>query len=158
MTAQHQSEQQQQQVVGATGDASGKMIVFKIKEPDNVPEEHPAVQILSDIGAARLVLFSFKAGQQLKEHKTSSQIIVQAIRGSIEFTANDSQTTLQAGMVLQLEMNVPHSIVAITDAQVLVTMVPSPSYHSLQREVFQNLQPLVTRTTEDIKREVQEGG
>ncbi|GLV60575.1 hypothetical protein KDH_73940 [Dictyobacter sp. S3.2.2.5] len=118
-----------------------------------MPEEHPSVQVLSDIGAARLVLFSFKAGQQLKEHKTSSQIIVQAICGSIEFTANASQTTLRTGMVLQLEMNVPHSIIALTDAQVLVTMVPSPSSHSLQREVFQNQQPLVMRTAEAEKQE-----
>lgn len=148
-TTRHQSDEQNRHIAGATEDASGKMIVFDVNELASSGKEHPFVQVLSDIGAARLVLFTFKAEQQLKEHSTSSQILVQALRGSVVFTANGSSVTLQAGMVLQLEMNVPHSIVALTDAAVLVTMVPSPSYHSLEREVFQNQTPLVTRTAGD---------
>ena len=128
---------------------SGKLIVFDLRTLSQFKGKEPYVQVLSDVGAARIVLFAFKAGQQLQEHSTSSQILVQALRGRITFTAAGSSVEAQAGMVLQLEANVPHSVVAKTDAVMLVTMTPSPSYHSLEREVFQNLTPLVTRTTSD---------
>ena len=125
---------------------SGNLIVFDLRTLSQFKEEGPYVQVLSDIGTARIVLFAFKAGQQLQEHFTSSQILVQALRGRITFTAAGSSVEAQAGMVLQLEANVPHSVVAKTDAVMLVTMTPSLSYQSLEREVFQGLAPLVTRT------------
>jgi hypothetical protein len=88
-----------------------------------------------------MALFVFKAGQQLPEHVTSSQVLVQALRGHITFTAAGSTVEMQAGMVLQVEANVPHRVVAKSDAVMLVTMPPTPAYHSLEREVFQHLTP-----------------
>lgn len=132
---------------GETQREPGKMILFNLRQLSRFRDGGPSVQILSDSGVARLVLFTFKAGQSLKEHHTSSPILVQALRGRVVFNANGTQTRLQAGTILQLEAHVPHSILAQTDAVVLVTMTPSPSYHSLEREVFHGLTPLVTRTT-----------
>lgn len=127
---------------------AGNMILFNLRKLITFRDGGPSVQILSDTGVARVVLFAFKAGQTLKEHHTSSPILVQALRGRVTFNANGASARLQAGTVLQLEADVPHSILAQTDAVVLVTMTPSPSYHSLEREVFQHLTPLVTRKPE----------
>lgn len=124
----------------------GNLIVFDVRTLAHFREERPYVQVLSDIGSARLVLFAFKAGQQLPEHRTSSQILVQVLRGRITFTTAGNSVKLQAGMVLQVEAQVPHRAIALTQAVMLVTMVPSPAYHSLEREVFQHLPPLVMRT------------
>lgn len=118
------------------------LIVFDMRKLIHFQEGGPFVQVLSDIGAARLVLFAFKAEQQLKEHTTSSQILVQARRGRIRFTVGGNSVNLQAGMVLQVEARVSHHAVALTDAAMLVTMIPSPTYHSLERDVFQYLTPL----------------
>ncbi len=126
---------------------SGNLIVFDIRTLTQFKDEEPSVQVLSDIGTARVVLFAFKAGQQLKEHSTSSQILVQALRGRITFTAAGSSVEAQAGMFIQLEANVPHSVVAQTDAVMLLTLTPSPSYHSLDTEMFRGRSPLVTRRT-----------
>ncbi len=134
------------QVEQETEEAPGNLIVFDVRKLARFREEGPDVKVLSDIGAARLVLFAFKAGQQLKEHRTSSQLLVQVLRGRITFTAAGNSVKLQAGMVLQVEAQVPHQVVALTNAVLLVTMVPSPAYHSLEREVFHHLTPLVTRT------------
>ncbi len=124
----------------------GKLIAFDLRRLTRWSEERPHIQILSDIGTARLVLFAFKAGQQLQEHRTSSQILVQALRGRVTVTAAGSSVKLQAGIVLQVEANVPHTVVSQTDAVMLLTLLPSPTSHSLEREVFQGLTPLVTRT------------
>lgn len=122
------------------------VIVFDLRQLTHFRADGPSVQILSDIGAARLMLFAFKAGQQLKEHRTSSQLLVQVLRGRITFTTPGNSETLQAGKLLQLEEDVPHSVIAITDAVMLLTMTPSPSFHGLQHEVFDTLKPLVTRS------------
>ena len=139
----------------------GKLIVFDLRRLTRWSEERPYVQVLSDIGTARLVLFAFKAGQQLQEHRTSSQILVQALRGRVTVIAEGSSVKLHAGRVLQVEANVPHTVVAQTDAIMLLTLLPSPSSHSLEREIFQDLTPLVTRTVsaseEEGRMQVREG-
>jgi quercetin dioxygenase-like cupin family protein len=140
------TQEQGKQVEQETEESAGNLIVFDVRKLARFREEGPSVQVLSDIGAARLVLFAFKAGQQLKEHTTSSQLLVQVLRGRITFTSAGNSIRLQAGMVLQVEAQVPHQVVALTQAVILVTMTPSPAYHSLEREVFQHLTPLVTRT------------
>jgi len=138
------SEKPVEQVKETHGDA-GNLIVFDLRRLAHFREEEPYVQVLSDIGAARLVLFAFKAGQQLQEHSTSCQILIQALRGRLMFTAAGQGIKLQAGTVLQLEANVPHAVVAQTDAVMLLTMIPSPVNQSLERNAFQGLPPLVTR-------------
>jgi len=125
----------------------GSAILFDLHALAHFREKGLYTQILADIGTARVVLFAFKAEQQLKEHQTSSQILVQVVRGDITFTTPSNSMQLQAGMLLQLEASIPHSIIAQTDAVVVVTMLPSPTYHSLEQEVFQELTPLVTRST-----------
>ena len=71
---------------------------------------------------------------------------MQTLRGRLTYTAAGQSIKLQAGMVLQLEANIPHAVVAQTDAVMLLTMIPSPVNQSLGREAFQDLLPLVTRT------------
>jgi quercetin dioxygenase-like cupin family protein len=127
---------------GATG---GDMIVFDLRELAAYSDAALGVTVLSDIGAARVVLFAFRAGQQLKEHETSSQILVQVLRGRIRFLAAGRSVALRSGMLVQLEARARHSLVAQTDAVVLVTMMPSPHFHSLEHAVFEQHAPLVSR-------------
>jgi quercetin dioxygenase-like cupin family protein len=74
---------------------------------------------------------------------------VQVLRGGVISAATGNSVKLQAGMVLQLEANIPHSVTAQTDAVMLVTMTPSPSFHSLERDLFQQAAPLVKRMSEE---------
>lgn len=124
---------------------AGQLIEFDLRALARFNPDGPGVTVLADTGAARSVLFAFRTGQQLKEHRTSSQILVQVLRGRIRFTAAGRDVEARAGTLLHVEANVPHSIAARTDAIVLVVMTPSPSHHSLQHEVFDHTPPLVTR-------------
>ncbi len=125
--------------------AEGEMIVFDLPTLAEFSDSGPNVRILSDVGTSRVVLFSFRMGQRLREHHASSPLLVQVVSGTVAFEARGHAIEVAAGSLLQLERNVPHSIVAISDAIVLVTMTPSPKRHSLSAEVFDKLTPLVTR-------------
>lgn len=125
----------------------GSMIVFDLRTLTQFQDERPYVQILSDINTARVVLFAFRKGQELKKHSTSSQLLVQVLRGKVLFSTASSSVEMQAGMLVQLETNVEHTVIAQTDAVMLLTMTPSPTYHSMAQELFGAQTPLVSRAT-----------
>ena len=124
---------------------SGSMIVFDLRALTHFQDERPYVQILSDINSARVVLFAFRKGQELKKHHTSSQLLVQVLRGKVLFSTASNSVEMQAGTLVQLETNVEHSVIAQTDAVMLLTMTPSPTYHSMAQELFAHQAPLVSR-------------
>ena len=125
--------------------AEGELIIFDLPALAEYTDPGLSARVLSDVGTSRIVLFSFRAGQRLQEHHTSSPLLVQVISGSIAFEARGHAIAVAAGGLLQLERNVPHTVVAVTDALVLVTITPSPRRHSLSSELFDKLTPLVTR-------------
>lgn len=123
----------------------GALVALDLRALTRFQEDGPSVRVLADTGAARVVLFAFKAGQILKSHTTSSQILVQVVRGQITFTAGQHTAEGRVGTLFALEARVPHSITARTNAVVLVTMTPSPAQHSLEAEVFSGQTPIVVR-------------
>ncbi|GCE29917.1 hypothetical protein KDA_54010 [Dictyobacter alpinus] len=83
----------------------------------------PHVQLISEKDDVRVVLFSFKAGQRLRDHHTSHCIIVQSVQGDLVFSTSDCTARLRPGMVLQLDAHVVHGVVAQTDAIMLLMML-----------------------------------
>lgn len=136
------TQEKRQQEQGATGSSA---ILFDLRTLSQFRSEGPYIQVLSDIETARLVLFTFRAGQRLAEQETSSQLLVQVLRGRVSFSTPDNTVRLQAGMVLQVESHVPHSVVALTDAVMLLTMTPSPGHYNHEHDPFHHLTPLVSR-------------
>jgi quercetin dioxygenase-like cupin family protein len=125
--------------------APGDLIVFDLRALTRYEDAGPAVTVLSDTGDACTVLLALKAGQGLEEHQTSSQILVQVLRGQISFTARGAMVPAHAGTLLQLESGVPHSLDALTNAVVLLILTPSPANHGQEPELFRGGSPLVSR-------------
>lgn len=120
------------------------MFLFDLNTLAEFKENAPGVRVIAQSGHARYVLFSFRAGQGLREHSTSSQIAVQLLSGQLIFTAKDESRELQPGHLLLLEANIPHTLLAQTDAILLLTLTPDPQHHSLATELFDKIQPLAT--------------
>ena len=86
----------------------------------------------------------------MKDHRTSSQILIQGLRGRLMCTVANRRVEVRAGMVLQVEAHVSNSVLAQTDAVMLLIMTPSPSSlrQGLEHESTHDQAPLVTRTPE----------
>lgn len=67
------------------------------------------------------------AGKGLREHKTPGEITVQCLEGDVEFRTPDAMHLLRAGDFIHLRGNEPHSLLARTDASVLVTICLAPA-------------------------------
>lgn len=96
----------------------------------------PAVSALVDIAddstvsrtvlkgeGARLVVFSFDAGQELSEHTAAVPVLLQTLDGSLQVTASGATVTLAPGDVIHLPTRVPHSVVALAPSRLLLTML-----------------------------------
>ena len=66
----------------------------------------------------RLVL---PRGREVPTHTAPGEITVQCLEGRITFTAEGITHTLEAGQMLYLAPEVPHSLVGLEDSSVLVT-------------------------------------
>lgn len=90
-------------------------------------DQGPRAQVLEDRPEVRLVGFALRSGQEIKEHRSPSRLLVQVIEGSLVFTVAAQPFSLRAGMVLQVDKGVPHSLHATADTLMLLVMTPGPA-------------------------------
>jgi quercetin dioxygenase-like cupin family protein len=90
-------------------------------------EPHPAVSGHRQIavyrhGPVTLLSFVFDPGGILKEHKTDGVVTILVLTGHLRVSAEGQQHELTAGRLLALAPNVPHTVVAVTAAEMLLTV------------------------------------
>lgn len=68
-------------------------------------------------------LFAFGAGEELSEHACPYDALVFVLTGSLEVKLAGDPHTLEAGEALALPANVPHSVHAPEDAQMVLVML-----------------------------------
>ncbi len=68
-----------------------------------------------------------RAGQEIPEHTTKGEMIVQCLEGRVAFTALGKTQMLDAGKLLDLPAGEPHALKGLEDASLLLTIVvPKP--------------------------------
>ena len=71
----------------------------------------------------RVVLFGFAEGQELTEHTSTSQALIQVLSGRCEFTLDGKPHTLKAGDLLHMPPNLPHAVKATEKFSMLLTLL-----------------------------------
>lgn len=79
-------------------------------------------------GNLRTVLFGFAEGQELTEHTSTQQALVQILSGECEFSLGGKPHRLQAGDFIYMPPNLPHAVKATRQFSMLLTLSkPAPS-------------------------------
>jgi len=105
----------------ATHHASPSEIVDLETWSQDLPGEHAkAIVKTPEMELARLV---FPAGGEFPNHKVSGPIVVHCKKGEIEFVAMGATRILKTGQLVYLMPDEPHSIRAIADSVVLLTII-----------------------------------
>jgi quercetin dioxygenase-like cupin family protein len=68
----------------------------------------------------RLVL---PKGKNIAEHEVEGEITVQCLEGRVEFRSNDITRVLSAGQLVYLAGGSKHSLIALDDASLLITIL-----------------------------------
>lgn len=102
---------------------------FKFGEVHNLLDQleigHDKVHFrnIFETGNGGVALVAFEAGQSLETHLAPSEVMVLVLTGEIEFTMDGKANDLTAGQFLLMGQDVPHSVVAKTDAKLLLIKV-----------------------------------
>jgi quercetin dioxygenase-like cupin family protein len=70
----------------------------------------------------RIVLFGFAEGQELSEHTSTAQALIQILSGACEFTLAGRPHQLKTGDLLYMPPNVPHAVKASERFSMLLTL------------------------------------
>lgn len=90
------------------------------------PESTVSRTVLRAEGA-RIVLFSFDAGQELTEHTAAMPVLLHVLDGHLQVTAAGRTVELVPGGVIHLGTRCPHAILAKEPTRLVLTMLDARS-------------------------------
>ncbi len=73
--------------------------------------------------ALELVRIVMTSGKEISEHEAPGEIVVQCVEGKIAINALDKTQDLQAGQLLYLPAEEPHSVRCVENASFLLTIL-----------------------------------
>ncbi|MEM6931649.1 MAG: cupin domain-containing protein [Myxococcota bacterium] len=74
----------------------------------------------------KVVLFAFAAGQELSEHTASVPAILHVLDGTAHVTLADQAIDAGPQTWVHMPAHLPHSIRAVTDVRMLLTLLRAP--------------------------------
>ena len=80
-------------------------------------------KIILDKPIGTITLFAFDKGQNLSEHTSPYDAVVQILEGSAKLTIGGKDVEVLAGQIIIMPGNVPHAVVAEEKFKMLLTMI-----------------------------------
>jgi len=88
-----------------------------------IPTESIVSRTLIAEPAVRVILFGFASGQELTEHKTPMAATIQILEGEGTMVLGEEPVAVNAGDLIYMSPNLPHSVQAHTALKLILTMV-----------------------------------
>ncbi|SOU87592.1 AraC family ligand binding domain-containing protein [Tenacibaculum dicentrarchi] len=98
------------------------MKVASFLEDIKFNENKPAVSLLLDTDFSKEIRVVFKKGQVMEDHQAPFAIIVQVIKGSIDFGVNNEIKQLNTGDLISLKPQVVHNLTALDESIVRLSL------------------------------------
>ncbi|GAA1395488.1 cupin domain-containing protein [Luteococcus peritonei] len=83
----------------------------------------PGATAVVDNETTKVVAFEFAAGDELKEHAARHPVLIQVLRGRVDFTLPDRTVELVPGSLLHLTPMLRHAVRATEPTTLTVTML-----------------------------------
>ena len=99
---------------------AGEVVDLKPLGPAIAQAKTSTLAKTDDLELIRLVM---PAGKRLPTHRAPGEIVVQCLEGRVAFVAGSATTELAAGQMLYLDAGTLHSLSALEDASLLITML-----------------------------------
>ncbi|MDA8456284.1 cupin domain-containing protein [Acidovorax sp. GBBC 3334] len=102
---------------------SAEIVSIRPLGPDLARTATSAIIKAAQLEVIRAVL---PAGKELRQHDTPGEVTIQCLEGEVEFHAASGASLLRAGDFIHLEARAPHSLRALSDASLLLTLCLAP--------------------------------
>ena len=102
-------------------DASSEKVISLANETQYAPNGIVSRTLLRTPNV-RVVLFGFAEGQELTEHTSTQQALIEILSGECEFSLSGKTHNLKAGDFLHMPPNAPHAVKATSQFSMLLTL------------------------------------
>jgi quercetin dioxygenase-like cupin family protein len=82
--------------------------------------KHPVAKLLHKMEHGKILVLAFKAGMQLKDHRTPFLSLLLVLNGRVEFKQGDVVTTMRKYDEMQIYPEVIHAVTCWEDALCLL--------------------------------------
>ena len=127
MTSDHQS------TYSRTHELQGDVLAFvlgpeieAIRAHARAASDGRAAKTLIKDGPLRVTVVGLRAGIELQEHSVSGPVLVQGLSGVARVTVGSGEVDLGPGALVALDEGVPHTVQAVEDCVLLLTLAPTP--------------------------------
>ncbi len=100
-----------------------KAEIFKIAALAEYQENAVVSSQILRAESGNVTLFAFDAGQELSEHSTPFDALLQVMDGEAEIIISGKSFHMQAGETIILPADEPHAVKATTQFKMLLTMI-----------------------------------
>lgn len=99
------------------------VLIASLAEAVEVPAEGILSRPIFSDAQMRVTLFGMSAGQEMTEHTTTMEAILQFIAGTARITLGEDAHEVKAGAWVRMAPNLPHSIHALTPLKMLLIVL-----------------------------------
>lgn len=78
---------------------------------------------LAQNDAISITLFAFFKGEEISEHSSHGDAMVQVLEGTVQLTIGGMKYIVGAGKTIVMPAEVPHAVYAVDDFKMLLTVV-----------------------------------
>lgn len=86
-------------------------------------EKRPGATVIHRDETAKIVVFEFDEGQEMPDHAAFHPVLIQLLRGRVEFGLPDRTLELRTGEILHLTAKLRHRVLALEPTTLTITML-----------------------------------
>ena len=111
------------------GTHEGRVIVFpQLTEVLTPFETKPQAKKILDADGGSITLMELAAGQSWHEHHSVHPVVVQVLKGKVDYSAKGQSIILEPGKIIHTTAKLLHSVTALEDSTLMVIMLTGESY------------------------------
>lgn len=98
-------------------------LITALQELPVAPADSIVSRTLYTSESVRIVLFAFAPGQELTEHTSTREALIHVLDGEATITLGDKPVQANAGLLIRMAPNLPHSVQAQSAMRMLLYML-----------------------------------
>lgn len=82
-----------------------------------------ASRVITQSGGGNVTLFAFDEGQELSEHASPYEVLIEVLEGSLNLTVGGTRVRAASGTVIRIPANDPHALESPGRSKMMLVML-----------------------------------
>jgi len=86
-------------------------------------EQGISSRVIAQSGGGNVTLFAFDEGQELSEHASPYEVLIEVLEGTLNMTVGGTRVRAAAGKVVRIPANAPHALKSPKRSKMMLVML-----------------------------------